>query len=169
MLFNEKLAALKSVDDMIGRLFDTLVETGKSANTVFIFASDNGYLYGSHRLLQKGTLYEEAVRVPLVIRGTGASAPKLSREWVLNTDWAPTIAAYGYAQPGLPVDGRSLIPLLGTVPPTDWRRTILLEHPFDGVYEKYGHPYAAVRPKTRTWPVDRTDASQASTPKHSIR
>lgn len=145
VLFNEKLAALKAVDDMVGRLFDTLVETGQSSNTVIIFGSDNGYQYGSHRLLQKGTLYEEAIRVPLIVRGIGQSSPRTSRQWVLNTDWAPTIAEYGGAQPGLPVDGRSIVSLIDGVPAPLWRQSILLERPFDGVGDQVASPYAAVR------------------------
>jgi N-acetylglucosamine-6-sulfatase len=145
VLFNEKLAALKAVDDMVGRLFDTLVETGKSLNTVIIFSSDNGYQYGSHRLLQKGTLYEEAIRVPLVVRGRAQSVPRTSAQWVLNTDWAPTIAEYGSARPRIPVDGRSIVALVDGVPVPIWRQSMLLERPFDGVSEQIAYPYAAVR------------------------
>jgi N-acetylglucosamine-6-sulfatase len=145
VLFNEKLAALKAVDDMVGRLFDTLVETGKSLNTVIIFSSDNGYQYGSHRLLQKGTLYEEAIRVPLVVRGRAQSVPRVSAQWVLNTDWAPTIAEYGNARPRIPVDGRSIVALVDGVPVPAWRQSMLLERPFDGGSEQIAYPYAAVR------------------------
>lgn len=145
VLFNEKLAALKAVDDMVGRLFDTLVETGKLLDTVIVFTSDNGYQYGSHRLVQKGTLYEEAIRVPLMVRGRAQALPRSAAQWVLNTDWAPTIAEYGGAQPRIPVDGRSLVSLIDGVPPPIWRQSILLERPFDGAGDQVAYPYAAVR------------------------
>jgi len=60
--------ALMGVDQGIERVFNALVETGQLDNTIIIVTSDNGDSWGSHRQLFKDMIYDEAARVPLVIR-----------------------------------------------------------------------------------------------------
>jgi N-acetylglucosamine-6-sulfatase len=149
-LFNEKLAALRSLDELVGRLYDTLVELGQASNTVIVFTSDNGYFFGTHRLQQKGKLYEEAIRVPLLIRDAGQTSPRVSQEWVVNNDLAPTIAQYGYATPTLRVDGRSLVELVKGLPVSDWRQSFLIHRPVEGLPAGFTEqPYVGVRTKDR--------------------
>jgi arylsulfatase A-like enzyme len=75
-----------------------------------VFTSDNGYFHGEHRLsFSKVWLYEEAVHLPLVIRGgpfpKGAKSPTMAG----NVDLAPTILALaGAPKPPLTMDGRDL-------------------------------------------------------------
>lgn len=146
-LYNDKFAALRAVDDMVGRIARALQATGRDANTLFMLTSDNGYHFGTHRLDGKGVLYEEAIRVPLVIRAPGQTLPRTSAQWVLNTDWAPTLAAYAAAIPTPLPDGRSLAPLLRDEPVDAWRQSFLIERPFDGVRTKQRLPHAALRTK----------------------
>jgi N-acetylglucosamine-6-sulfatase len=146
-LYNDKLAALRAVDDMVGRIARALQETGREANTPFMLTSDNGYHFGTHRLDGKGVLYEEAIRVPLVIRAPGQTLPRASAQWVLNTDWAPTLAAYAIASPTPLPDGRSLAPLLRNEPVESWRQSFLIERPFDGVQTRQRLPHRALRTK----------------------
>jgi arylsulfatase A-like enzyme len=80
-----------------------------------IFTSDNGYMHGEHRIrAEKVQPYEEALRVPLVIRGPGISEGQRVDDPVANVDLAPTILDLARAQvpAGLerPLDGRSLAP-----------------------------------------------------------
>jgi len=56
------------VDRSIGRILNALEESGKSDNTVVVFTSDHGEMMGDHGLLGKTVMYEESVKVPLVIR-----------------------------------------------------------------------------------------------------
>ncbi len=143
VLYNDRIAALRAVDDMIGRLSLRLAAAGALDRTAFLFTSDNGYLLGLHRWRSKVLLYEESIRVPLLVRLPGGGERSRSSDLVVNNDLAPTIADLAGVTPGLAVDGRSLLPLLrGTA--TSWRRRFLVEYPPAG--EPSGiPPFFAVR------------------------
>ncbi len=68
-----------AVDDGVGRIVDTLRETGRLNNTLIIFTSDNGYFYGEHGLTVERRLpYEESVGTPLLMRLPKLVAPGTS-------------------------------------------------------------------------------------------
>lgn len=123
--YRNRLRALQSVDDMVGRLVGALRNTGELYNTYLVFTSDNGIHLGEHRLQGKVTAYEEAVHVPLLVR-----VPQGARcsQMVLNNDLAPTFADLNSAKVPAFVDGRSLKPLLRVNPPASWRKAFLIEH-----------------------------------------
>jgi N-acetylglucosamine-6-sulfatase len=117
------LASLVAVDRGMAAIDAALTEAGELDDTVIIFTSDNGFFYGEHRLArEKIRPYEEALRVPLVIRTPPGllGAPTVSSvdELVANVDLAPTILDLARAAPCLGpdrcrvMDGRSLVPLL---------------------------------------------------------
>jgi arylsulfatase A-like enzyme len=142
--YRSRLASLRAVDDLIQRVFRALRITGRLANTVVIFTSDNGYLYGEHRLSGKLAAYEESIRVPLYVHVPWSAQPRTVDRLVTNADLAPTIAELAGAVPALPVDGRSFAPLLHGETPADWRRRFLVEHWWnDSVYDM--PTFAAVR------------------------
>lgn len=129
-----RLESMLSVDDMVGTV---VAELGAAEldNTVFIFTSDNGYLLGEHRLVNKQQPYEESIRVPLVIRPPASSTVvrgSSQSSMVLNTDIPATILDYaGVAAPrNQPLDGRSLKGILQGTATTLSRRRILIEHFF---------------------------------------
>lgn len=79
------------IDDQVGRLLDALEETGQLDNTVVVFASDHGDYMGAHRLLLKGVpAFEEAYRVPLLVRAPGG-AERVRDEPVQLHDVGPTV------------------------------------------------------------------------------
>jgi len=144
-LYRNRLRSMKDVDSMVGKLVGTLRETGELDNTYVVFASDNGYHAGQHRLLMppKRLAYEEDIRVPLIVRGPGVPDGATRSGTVLNNDLAPTLAGWAGATPLLPQDGRSLGPLLGETPPARWRTALLVE---GAPHERIGRPaYQAVR------------------------
>ncbi|RAY14326.1 hypothetical protein DPM19_15255 [Actinomadura craniellae] len=127
--YRKRLRSLQSVDELIGKLIDRLESTDKLADTYVIFASDNGYHLGQHRLGPgKDTPYEEDVRVPFIVRGPGVPAGKTVAGIAGNVDIAPTLAVLAGVSPPGYVDGRSLVPLLRGSVPADWRGAYLLEH-----------------------------------------
>ena len=68
--YRNRLRMLLSLDEMVAHLVEELRATGELENTYVFFTSDNGYHLGEHRLkLGKRTAYEEAIRVPLTVRG----------------------------------------------------------------------------------------------------
>lgn len=121
-----QLRSLLSVDDAVGRLLDVLAETGRLEDTLVILMSDNGLLWGEHRLTGKQAPYEESIRVPLVVRFDRlATGTRTETRQALNVDVAPTVAALaGVAAPG--AEGRSLVPLLQNRS-VDWRGEFLVE------------------------------------------
>jgi N-acetylglucosamine-6-sulfatase len=124
----DQYRTLQAVDRSIGRLLGALGDTGRLEDAVVIFTSDNGLLWGEHRWAKKEVPYEEAIRVPLVIRADriGSAVGRTDPHLVANIDLAPTIAAAaGVPLPG--ADGRSLLPLLEGRP-DGWRQALLIEH-----------------------------------------
>jgi N-acetylglucosamine-6-sulfatase len=108
--------AITSADFLIGRVLEKIEEMGARENTIVIYAGDNGYLWGEHRLVDKRWAYEDSIRIPFlaryprIVRDPGRPAEQM----VLNVDVAPTILDLA----GLPIpagmQGRSFAPVLAS-------------------------------------------------------
>ncbi len=130
--YRMRLQALQAVDEAVAGLLNTLSTSGRLANTYVIFASDNGYHMGEHRLTEgKYTPYATDIHVPLIIRGPGVAANVVRNQLVSNVDLAETIADMAGIPPLDFSDGRSIKPLLSATPATAWRQGFLLEE-FNG-------------------------------------
>jgi arylsulfatase A-like enzyme len=116
---------LAAADDNLGKLLDALEELGLAANTIVIFASDNGYYFGEHGLGDKRSAYEESIRIPLLVRLPGppqkGGTGRVVDDMVLNVDLAPTLLDFAGVAIPKTMDGRSVRPLLEGRK-TDWRR-----------------------------------------------
>ena len=122
-----RLESLLALDEAVEDIIATLEETGELDNTYVIFTSDNGFFFGEHRIpTEKLLLYEEGIRVPLLIRGPGIEPETKSSELVSNVDLARTIVEAAGATPGLPLDGLSLLEIARR-PRDELGRDILLE------------------------------------------
>lgn len=99
---------LMSVDDMVSAVMTELKRTGQE-DTIAVFLSDNGRLWGEHGWTKKGVPYTGAVKVPFYVRWPGRIAPgTVDRRLSANIDIAPTVLA----SLGLPTDtrdGRNLL------------------------------------------------------------
>jgi arylsulfatase A-like enzyme len=100
---------ISEVDFEIGRILDTLEQQGLSDNTIVVFAGDNGLALGSHGLLGKQNLYEESIRVPLILVGPGIAANVVKDQYAYLHDILPTMTS-----------------LLGLVPPASSQGSALL-------------------------------------------
>ena len=119
---------ISAADDDLGRLLKTLDDLGLAENTVVIFSSDNGYYKGEHRLGDKRSVYDESLRIPLIVRYPKLVAkPKMLDEMVLNIDLAPTLLDLAGLPAPTQMQGRSWRPLL-TGQTTDWRKAFLAEY-----------------------------------------
>lgn len=143
--YRSRLASMLAVDDLVGTVVQTLQERGELENTVIVFTSDNGFLYGEHRMAEKLAIYEESIRVPLYVRMPGMTAARAVDALVINNDLAPTLAELGGATPDLAVDGRSLVPFLQGSAPANWRKRFLVEHWGSGDLKFDIPTYSAVR------------------------
>lgn len=137
----DQLRTLMSVDDMVDSLVSTLKERGELANTLIVFMSDNGVLWGEHGLRSKGAPYQAALRVPLVMRWDG-HLPRgtTDRRLVTNADIAPTILqAAGLSDaPAHELDGRSLLD-------TTWKRNRLLHEYWRAPHVDDRPPWASLQ------------------------
>jgi N-acetylglucosamine-6-sulfatase len=124
-----RLESLLSVDEGVKAVVDELRAQRELANTLLVFTSDNGFFQGEHRIPEgKTRIYEESVRVPLVMRGPGIPRGARVDDLVINADLAPTFVDVANATPGLPMDGRSLIPIARN-PGIAQGRQLLIEQP----------------------------------------
>lgn len=111
-------AMVETLDRETGRLLDVLDELGLSGNTIVVFFTDNGDLYGREGLKPfygaKADLYEGGIRVPLIIRWPGVVKPgSTCAEPVCSIDFFPTFAeAAGVSIDDPRVDGISFMPAL---------------------------------------------------------
>jgi len=127
--YQTRIESLQALDEGIGQIVETLAVRGELENTYIVFTSDNGYHLGQHRFIGgKFQVYEEDIRVPLIIRGPGVSAGVTVEQLAVNIDLAPTMAQWGGAMPDRVMDGQSLAPLLAAGAETqNWREDFLVE------------------------------------------
>lgn len=125
------VATINSVDDSVGRIYGALERSGELDNTIFIFASDNGFLFGEHGMIDKRTMHEASIRVPLVVRYPAAiKAGTVVSEHVLSLDLAPSVIEMTLAQEMQNVQGLSWLPLV-TGESSVWRDAWLYEYNYE--------------------------------------
>jgi uncharacterized sulfatase len=112
------------VDDNVKRILDYLQDEGLMENTIIIYTSDQGFYLGEHDFIDKRWMYEESLRMPLIIRYPKLIEPASKNNWIINnTDFAPTILELA----GLPkptyMQGESFLKALkGEPKPIEWRQ-----------------------------------------------
>jgi arylsulfatase A-like enzyme len=116
------LRCVRGVDDNIGRLLTHLQSTGELDDTVIFYTSDQGLMLGEHDYIDKRWMYEESLRMPLLVRYPRLINPgSRSSAIVNNTDFAPTLLDLAGMKTPDYMQGRSFVPILrGTTPP-GWR------------------------------------------------
>ena len=147
--YRAALRSLQSVDDLVAAVIAALKDTGKLDNTVVIYTSDNGFLFGDHRLIGKTAAYEGSIKVPLLMRGPGIPEHQSRDQLVNNLDVTATIVDLAGAKPGVPLDGKSLVPLF-TDAGAGWRSALLVESPATR-FDKKTNRYAGVRTATKKY------------------
>lgn len=123
-----------SVDQQVGRLVEKLKEMGQLENTVIIYTSDNGRFQGSHGLYDKGLLYEESVKAPLVVFDGRLSADKRGRRvphLYSSVDHASTILGFAGVDAPASMQGYDFSALIrGEADAKPAREAVLMEHLF---------------------------------------
>jgi arylsulfatase A-like enzyme len=123
LMRRRQLRALMPVDETVAEVASLLNRLDEDDDTLAIFMSDNGFLWGEHGISEKVAPYEPAVRIPLLIRWASGRHPRRDERLAANIDIAPTIAQLtGIDSPATrAMDGR---PLTSRVT----RRHLLLEY-----------------------------------------
>lgn len=127
-------ATILSVDDSVGAIYDALKRAGQLDNTILVFASDNGFLLGEHGSIDKRVMWEESIRIPMLMRYPAAiPKPVQVDRMVLNQDVAPTVLDLCGVRPPATMQGRSMKPLL-TGDTRGWRTSFLYEYNFENEF-----------------------------------
>ena len=131
--YQAALESLLAVDEAVDRLVSALEDAGVLDDTVIAFTSDNGLLQGEHRIRDAKILpYEEAIQVPLVIRGPGFPAGEVVPGPVANVDLPATLLDAAGVEPGLDQDGISLLPVAADPAIADERVVFIENGPQEG-------------------------------------
>ncbi len=123
------LRHVKGADENLGRLLDSLDALGLAEDTVVVYTSDNGYYLGEHCLGDKRSLYEESLRIPMLVR-----YPRLFPkgqtidEMVLNIDLAPTFLDLAGVSTPDQMQGVSWKQLAEGKKTGSWRKSFLAEY-----------------------------------------
>lgn len=134
------LRTVVSVDENIGRVLDYLHEQRLAENTIVVYTSDQGFYLGEHGWYDKRFMYEESLRMPLVMRYPAAvPARQTTDAMVLNLDFAPTLLDYAGVAVPEEMQGRSFRPIAEGKSPGDWREAMYYH------YYEYPHGWHDVK------------------------
>lgn len=132
---------VSGIDASIGSIIQHLETVGQLDNTIIVFTSDNGFMFGEHGLAGKWWMFEESIRVPLLVcppRPVGAQSGRIVNAMSLNIDVHPTLLnALGKPIPAT-CQGKSLWGIVqGTMPRVrdDFYYEFFFEHPTIGKSE----------------------------------
>lgn len=119
----------KVLDENVGKLMEFLKEQGLDENTIVIYTADQGHFLGEHGFFSKRFMYDESMRMPLIVRYPGKIPPgSKNSDLVANIDFAPTIINLAGVEIPSGMQGVSLKPLLGGEKPDDWRNAIYYQY-----------------------------------------
>ncbi len=119
------LGCIAAVDEGVGRVLDGLDRTGLAPKTLVVYTSDQGFFLGEHGWFDKRFMYEEALRMPLLMRLPGRIPPgSVNTDMLTNVDFAPTfLEAAGLKAPSA-CQGRSFLPRAAGLRTSDWPESI---------------------------------------------
>jgi len=119
---------ISEVDLEIGRIRKVLEEKGLADNTVIIVMGDNGYFQGERQLAGKWLMYDNSVRVPLIIYDPRAKNHRDISDFALNIDIAPTLLDFAGVKPPNTYQGESLANYVSGKNPAAGRKGFIVEH-----------------------------------------
>jgi N-acetylglucosamine-6-sulfatase len=129
------LRVIAAVDENVGRILDVLDAEGLRENTLVVYCSDQSYYTGEHGWAEKRFMYEEGLKMPLLMRWPkGFKGGRVLEQMVQNIDYAPTFLEMAGVSIPEDVDGRSFLPLLQGKEVKNWRDSIYYHY-----YEHGGH------------------------------
>lgn len=166
----EKIQNLKQVyyamaanlDMNLGRLMNAVKDAGLEENTIVVFTSDHGECFGAHGRMKKNIFYEEAARVPLLVRYPEKLAPGVSDVCISNVDIMQTILGLADIPSPEEAEGEDLSPCLETLDSTQRKRSdfAFLQNTGACAAWENGHEWRAVRTKEYTYAVYKVDGKE---------
>ncbi len=122
---------ISGIDQEIKKIRAKLMEKGIDKNTVIILMGDNGYFLGERQLAGKWLMYDNSIRVPLLIYDPRVDQHRDIDDMVLNIDVPSTLADLAGISAPSSWQGKSLMPVVRNEANTISRDTILIEHIWD--------------------------------------
>jgi len=119
---------IRGIDLEIGKIRARLKEQGLDQNTVIILMGDNGYFLGERQLAGKWLMYDNSIRVPLIIHDPRVKRHQDRADMALNIDVPATILDLAGVAVPKTYHGQSLVPLLSSRKPSLQRDAVLVEH-----------------------------------------
>lgn len=123
-----------SVDGSVGRLTAWLAEHKQLDNTIVVFMGDNGLLNGEHGMIDKRTMHEASIRIPLIVRYPGLTAvnsPKRITQQVLTVDTAPSLLDLCGVKAPDKLHGKSWRRLVQKGGDPTWRHSFLYHYNYE--------------------------------------
>ncbi|MEB2781317.1 sulfatase [Algoriphagus sp. C2-6-M1] len=119
---------ISEVDLEIGKIRKTLAEKGMDKNTVIIFMGDNGYFQGERQLAGKWLMYDNSLRVPMIIYDPRNPGHREISDFALNIDVAPTVLEFATGKLPQEWQGLSLADYVIGKNPAQDRKEFVAEH-----------------------------------------
>ncbi len=119
---------IAGIDLEIGRIRNKLAEAGLDDNTVIIFMGDNGYFLGERQIAAKWLMYDNSIRVPLIIFDPRVKEHRDIDDMALNIDVTATIVDLAGIDVPVSYHGKSLVPIVRGEVDTLARDAVLIEH-----------------------------------------
>jgi len=119
------------VDNELGKIRNLLKAKGIEDNTIIIWMGDNGYFLGERQMAGKWLMYDNSVRVPLIIFDPRVNRHHDVDDMVANVDLASTILDFAGVDAQLKTHGNSLVPYVKTGQSPFKREELLIEHLWD--------------------------------------
>lgn len=133
--YRQYCETLLGVDESVGRVLDWLDKTGLAENTLVIYMGDNGFSFGERGLIDKRHMYEESMRVPMLMRCPAVIQPGSKPPQVMQgIDVGPTILDYAGVPTPKQMQGASFLPVLQGKP-VPWKDRAFYEY-----YWEYDFP-----------------------------
>jgi len=132
------LKVVAGVDQNVKRILDYLDNNGLSDNTIVIYCGDQSYFTGQHGYYEKRFIYEDGMKMPLLMRYPSNIIPGTRvDEMVQNIDFAPTLLHYVGLEVPEDMQGESFKDVVEGNVPSDWRNAVYY-HYYD--HGKHGIP-----------------------------
>ena len=135
------LRCVDGLDENIGRILDWLEDHKEIGNnTIVVYSSDQSYFTGEHGWAEKRFMYEEGMKMPLLVKWPGHTrAGSKIEALVQNIDYAPTLLDAAGVEIPETMQGRSFLPVLEGETPADWRQSVYYHYYDHGLHNVPRH------------------------------
>jgi len=129
-LYKDYCRSLSAIDESTGRILDLLDRRRLLNDTLVVYMGDNGYLWGEHGLIDKRSMHEPSIRIPMITHCPDLFAQGRRSECVLNNDICPTFLDAAGVEVPKGLHGQSMVPVLRNQA-SNWRNEFLYEYEWE--------------------------------------